>query len=179
MCRRGRSLTRRACNIVAVSWRSPFLLSPPPPAHLPQLSTEAKMRILSEIERELGLPRLDLSKRAFTLPGPTIDDQIGAGDGDGDGSVGGGGGDVAVTASMGGVEPFLRERLVAPVVAAGIAAKEEGSLKAELEAVKDRLRLAEEQLRCAQTVTLARTNRFFVKSSHLCTTMSTFSASPR
>eukprot|EP00903_Cladosiphon_okamuranus_P011173 g10545.t1 len=112
-----------------------------------KLSPEAKMRILSEIERELGLQQLGLSKRSLPLPGPTKDDQIGSGDGDGGvGSVDGDGGDVAVATSRGEVEPVLRERLVTPVAAAGVAGKEEGGLKAELEAVKDRLRVAEEQM---------------------------------
>lgn len=114
-------------------------MPPPPPDVYPQLSTEAKMRILSEIKREISLPQQNLSERAPTSPRPGRDKKIDSG----------GDGDVAATAEGRNVDPLLGERLVSPGVAAGTAEGEEGDLKVELEAVKERLRLAEEQLRCA------------------------------
>lgn len=57
---------------------------------------------------------------------------------------------MAATTGSGEVKPLLPESSTARTVMAWIAAKKEGGLKAELDAVKERLRLAEEQLRCAK-----------------------------
>lgn len=60
-----------------------------------------------------------------------------------------GGGDESNAAAGAGEEAVLRERAAAAEVAAAAAEEEKRRLEADLEVVKGRLAVAEQQLRCA------------------------------
>eukprot|EP00752_Nemacystus_decipiens_P003628 g3344.t1 len=119
-----------------------------------KLSTEAKTRILSIIERDLGLPQQSLSERTSTLPGPTEDEEIGAVDGgQGVGDGGGGGG------SGGEVQPLPRQRSVTPAAGGGLIRPADRDFTAAMKAVKDKLRSTQEQLSTSKALETTATAR--------------------
>lgn len=163
------SIVPRIWNGVVVLWCShPFYFSARAPCIYPQLSAEAKARILSMIDRELSLAQL--SEGASTPPGPTNDENIGSGDGSGDVVGGDGGREVASFAGEEEVGLLPRECSGAPAIAAVVAGNEEGGLRAELDAAKERLRLTIEQLRCAKLLPMWHALSIFAaqKARHIC-----------